>query len=365
MRLFLCTLLLFINATGLIADDNLLDFRKLRIPDSLNSVEQITKHLIEDVNTEKGRAKYIFSWVTKNIKYDPRFVYGADNVVSESDIVKKVLRRRKGVCQHYAILLKAMFTEADIESHVILGLARRHDGPLLETIHAWNAAKIDGEYLLLDPTFASGYVCENHFYSKYMKGYFLIEPKYFIETHIPFDPLFQFLDNPLSHHDFSNGDYDNLSEKGNWNCADTLIAEVKLAEYEKVERSNRRIMTSGGANIRTALYLEESIKLVSKLKYSHVVRDLTDQIKIYRQVLLAKKKNYEGIKEEDLRLVLRRIKHKLVDNVKLLNTIEAEDRLMNNLLESMKPKILKMIAAVHEEEKAIAKLLRNRKKAQV
>lgn len=363
MRLSFFFLLYILCISTLKADEFDIDMRKLRVPDSLNTAKQITRFLIEDLDTDREKAKYIFTWITKNIDYDPHFVYAEDKVVSVQEVVDHALKTKSAVCQHYAILLKTMFEEAKIETHVILGIARRIDGPVLDVIHAWNAAKIGGEYLMLDPTFASGYIYENKYFRKFMPGYFLIDPRTFIETHIPFDPVYQFLDNPLSHLDFINANYDKLSIKGDYNYADTLASELKLRNYQRVELSNKRVMRAGVTNLQTALYLEENIILVAELKYSHVMNDLNNQIRIYRQYLRDKENGFLGYEDRYLKMLLKEIKRSLNADADLLKTIETKDELMANLLFSAKPKINRMIIAIKEEEKVLRKIFRKRKKA--
>ena len=111
-----------------------------------------------------------------------------------------VLRNRVGVCQGYSNLFNELAKLAGLESAVVTGYAKgisyTPGERFSQTNHAWNAVRVDGEWKLLDVTWAAGY-------GKGVNGrlvtvmqfedyWFNTCPEEFIFTHFPEDESFQF-----------------------------------------------------------------------------------------------------------------------------------------------------------------------------
>lgn len=73
----------------------------------------------------------------------------------ETKEIQKILSERKGICQDYALLFKALVKEAGMDAYVIDGYNRR-DGALLPDPHEWCAAKVSGKWYMFDPTWGAG-----------------------------------------------------------------------------------------------------------------------------------------------------------------------------------------------------------------
>ena len=112
------------------------------------------------------------------------------------------------MCEDYSRLFKAMCDETGLESVMVTGNARdfykpyrnAHDNP-----HAWNAVKIDGEWYLLDATWAAGYTNPEvtKFTRKLMPGFFMTQPEWFVQGHFPDEEQWQLLDRPVDKKSFS------------------------------------------------------------------------------------------------------------------------------------------------------------------
>lgn len=69
--------------------------------------------------------------------------------------------------------------------------------------HAWNAARIKGQWYLLDSCWDAGNVSrESGFTKAYRTDYLLVPPAVMIQDHYPEDPNWQILAKPLSQGDF-------------------------------------------------------------------------------------------------------------------------------------------------------------------
>lgn len=128
--------------------------------------------LTENLTGEKEKCRAVFRWITNNIKYS--FKNFMDDPMS-------VFRKKMGVCAGYAALFKAMCEDVKITCLVISGEAgNEHDK------HAWNIVKLDGEWLIMDPTWAAGKVTNifaTEFKKDYDDSYWMAEYNYFVKTH--------------------------------------------------------------------------------------------------------------------------------------------------------------------------------------
>lgn len=109
-----------------------------------------------------------------------------------------VLDTKMAVCAGYAQLVKAIGDAAGLEVVVVVGKTRSTDG----LGHAWNAAKVDGKWYLLDATWDAGTVGGDTFNKSFGTRYLMTPPAVFLADHFPDDEKWQFVDEPLSMGDF-------------------------------------------------------------------------------------------------------------------------------------------------------------------
>jgi hypothetical protein len=124
-------------------------------------VDKVTQ-LISDKNTEREKAKAIYEWVATNIRY-VALEYGEGGY--EPHAVSEVFKNRYGDCKDQTCLLISMLRQAGIEAYpALIGtytVPVVSDIPMLQFNHCIGAAKIDNEYVFLDPiseTCPFGYV---------------------------------------------------------------------------------------------------------------------------------------------------------------------------------------------------------------
>ena len=184
---------------------------------------EIARKLTEPFKTDTEKARALFSWIAHNIRYDcekyryperVRFSGRTKEDVQreqekwEADQLKQTLRKKKGVCEDYSRLFKVMCDSVGLEAVIIDGNARQFFRPFRKlpkgTDHTWNAVKIDGQWRLLDPTWAAGYADEEvtKFTADYQPGYFMTSPAWFVQDHFPQDPKWQLLETPVGREAF-------------------------------------------------------------------------------------------------------------------------------------------------------------------
>jgi|GEM_PF-5015331 len=176
-------------------------------------IARTTAGIIANCTTDSAKAFAIFRWMTKNISYDvamlqngydyisviPQLPTSGNQVVYDSmymhHIATHVLKTKKGVCDGYARLYKAMCDEAGVSSYYTTGYARNLDfiGQPFNTRHAWNVVQYNGKSHLVDVTWASGFVENGKFTREYKPYYYDTPPLHFILDHYPSDTNDAFL----------------------------------------------------------------------------------------------------------------------------------------------------------------------------
>ncbi|MCM3576034.1 transglutaminase-like domain-containing protein [Mesobacillus subterraneus] len=139
---------------------------------------QLASEITAGKSTERDKAKAIYEYVAKTVAYDVEKLETDDFEWDDSAL--KTLDLKTGVCQDYSYLAIALLRASDIESRFVEGMAR---GGWWPSRHAWVEAKIDGEWITMDPTWGSGYVDDGKFVAKYDEKYFDPNMTEFEKTH--------------------------------------------------------------------------------------------------------------------------------------------------------------------------------------
>lgn len=142
-------------------------------PNASKKAAELTKKC----KTDAEKITAIFKYVAKTIKYDKDLVKNEEKriaagessfiVDSERDLnPDDILKAKKGVCEHYAVLMAAMLRSVGVPCKMVSGSMKKSDGTIGR--HAWVAVKPetgkldmkalgagmepDGEWVRLDPT---------------------------------------------------------------------------------------------------------------------------------------------------------------------------------------------------------------------
>lgn len=168
-------------------------------PESETSIESVAWYIAGREKDPVQRVKALHDYVADRIAYDAEALAAGHFPPQDA---KTVFERRTAVCAGYAALLAAMAEVVDVEMVVVVGDGRDGDGFFDGRGHAWNAVALDGQWHLIDATWDAGYVNGTTFTKNYGAGYFLTPPEVFVGTHMPDDPKWQLLAEPLSSGDF-------------------------------------------------------------------------------------------------------------------------------------------------------------------
>src|SRR5699024_1817985 len=109
----------------------------------IEEAERIT----DGLTTERDKAKAIYQFVAEHVSYDVKKF--KDDIFHPDDTASATLESGKGICQDYTFLALALLRSNDIEARYVQGYAGGR--------HAWVEAKLDGEWVEMDPTWGAGY----------------------------------------------------------------------------------------------------------------------------------------------------------------------------------------------------------------
>ncbi len=236
---------------------------------------------IKKIDFQEDTIKSVFDWITDNIDYDVKLLRKvtkqADPKMAESpdQRIKDVLKSKKGVCQHYSELFDAIVSQLGYESFVVTGYIKREGvGVDTEFGHAWNAVKFRGKWRLYDATWGAGGVRNGKKYVKKYKPQWLdVAPKEMIKTHIPFDPMWQLLEQPIS---FAQFDKDDLT-----------------SQYEESYDFEAQIQKHLSTDLQTEGTLQRIDEFNQDKKYNKLV---AHRVELMKKRIEVKKKNVEVMK---------------------------------------------------------------------
>lgn len=233
MKYFILLLLLIRVSIFGVAQDNAFETDQ-----KIKDIPEIHTHSTEAIaafinthftsNTDKVRAAY--TWVIHNIKYDTDSMYAINWNSGGSLKITEALRRRKGVCENFSGIFIDIVSKVGLQGVTIDGYTRQSN-VVNKTGHTWSAVNLDNTWYLFDPTWDMDRM---HDYR-----YFKISPGELANSHMPFDPLWQFNDNPITHREFQGGssgkDFKMI------NHTDSIKAFMRLSELEKLHAIVRRM----------------------------------------------------------------------------------------------------------------------------
>jgi len=358
-RYILITFFLFSIASVFSTDYAKIDKQALSVPKSLKTVDQIARSLTHGLSSPVDKSRAIYFWVSHNIKYDLDLLSSKKEYTNTSEILDEVLRDRQGVCQHYAELFHAICEVSGVKSYVITGYTRQNE-EIDKISHAWNAVLIDSKFYCIDATWASGHMENGKYRNEFDDRFFLVSPDEFIKTHMPFDPIWQFSDNPLSHKEFDKADFSDLKKSSDFNYADSIKVHMSLDPLEKLYRENRRIRQFGLTNplIRNLVAFNQQ-SIISQ-KFNSAVGLFNKGVVDYNEYILAKNKQFNAttMKDEDIlgMLLAARLKVESADD--LISRLNPDQPELTRTIREMRNSIAEVKNNLDKEDSFVKKYIK-------
>ncbi len=227
-------LMLFFSLPTFAQDFSKVDEIVSNYPKSFSKAEDLASKINHDFSKEEEKARAIYSWIAFNVKYDVKSYFSNSNVQPiaysyrteaekiekqnqiKLDLINKTFKSKLAVCQGYALLFEHLANLSGLESAFVTGNAKASANDIgklpTQSLHAWNAVKINGNWKLVDVTWGAGVVNPQKriFVPKFNDSYFFTEPEIFVLNHFPDDKkwiLGNFSEQDYAGFPFYYGDY--------------------------------------------------------------------------------------------------------------------------------------------------------------
>ncbi len=337
------------------------------IPDSLNMVDDISRYLTQNIESKHEKVRAIYIWISHNIKYDLKSKNKPLIYQDESELIVDVLSTRQGVCQHYSELFHSMCEVNDIVSYVISGYVRLPNGSIADLSHAWNGVVIDSKYYFIDVTWAAGYEQNNRYIYNFRDDYFLIEPQDFIETHMPFDPIWQFLSNPFSFIDFNNKNFVHSHFQNTYSYSDSIATFKSSDRLSQLEGANNRILASSITNQLIQEYVDQNKYHIATIKFNNAIDTLNFSIYAYNLYIEYKNQQFSRpeIADDQLIEIINDIETGIYEANKIFKSLGTDDPELNQLIIESRNRMPKLIADIEQEKAFIEEYISKAKPLRV
>lgn len=169
------------------------------------STSKLAYAITKDAKSDKDKVFAIYKWIASNISYDNELRLSSklqnEFYTSEENVIKKALERKMALCGGFAFLFKSLCEDVGVPAEVVHGFTKDYSGKIQKNKkpnHTWSAVKLNGQWQLLDITWAISYGTNN----KADDFWFLTKPTDFILSHFPEERKWTLLGNPISFSEF-------------------------------------------------------------------------------------------------------------------------------------------------------------------
>jgi hypothetical protein len=305
-------------------------------PRQARSAEKIAQYISSRFKSEDDRLRAAYSWVAQHISYDVSKMYTGIMYKHESEVVAQALKTCKTICFGYVVTLKAIADNLGIKIIAVQGYTK-NNGKVDVIPHSWCAVKYNDNWLLIDPTWSSGYLSSDVFHKKFNDKWFLVKPDTIIKSHIPFDPVWQFSYFPVNHNEFAAGVHADSVSSRSFSYPDTLKIIEQLPKKDRLVAENRRILSVEGNNHMISKHVERNKTEIQHLVHNEHVVVFNQAVVLYNEAAKLSNQN----KPEAA-------KPKLDEALKVINSIQNPDSNMSASIRDLKKTINNVKEKVEE-----------------
>lgn len=243
--------------------------------DTRTPVQQLTLRITENIANDSLKVAAIYKWITDNVAYDRQFrnrVEGDSTLTQEPDYV---VTNKKAVCVGYSKLFKEMCRITGIQAVTVEGFTKGDERYVDSDEHAWNVVNIHSNWYLIDATWGASSLLS-------AKKFFLADPSVFANTHLPHDPLWQLLKQPIGFDCFMYGKKCYDSNISQFNVRDTIQMWISLDSLTKNYNEATRILRYNPIDVRAMRQLAEYYShnaMEYFRQYAQIRQDIKDKIK--------------------------------------------------------------------------------------
>jgi Transglutaminase-like superfamily len=215
---------------------------------ALADLRVMARELNRQLKTDEEKARAAFYWITHNIGYDCDGYRDGTGIHEAEDVVKV----KRAVCSGYANVFKFLCDEFKVPCEIVEGFAigigvNKVQEDSLESNHAWNVVKINGNWKLIDATWAAGSAnrdCSKQ-YREFNEFYFFARPDSFILKHFPDSAKWQLLDKPLTAAEYVALVQTDRGRNQLFSTMDTVISRRvgETFRFQQLKTAERNIIT--------------------------------------------------------------------------------------------------------------------------
>ncbi len=222
-------------------------------------LEQLANDIMKSFRSEEDRFRAAFAWTAQNISYDLASLNDR-NLYDNRMLVINALQKRSALCEGYVAVLDSLSRLMKISTVKVPGYTR-WQRKLQPEPHLWLAVRLSGSWHLADPTWCSGSIVNGRYQAGYDISWFLVPPAKMIHTHMPYDPIWQLLPQPLSHTGFIQNNGSVL--QGDWQTSDSVEKFVRSTQMQQNVDELRRLRQGiSHKSLQTRIsFLEQAISI--------------------------------------------------------------------------------------------------------
>ena len=337
---------------------DLIDKKIAAIPiKSATSTDEIAKYINANFKTENDKIRAVFFYTTSNLSYDVANMFTVNSDETPQDRILKALKTKKGICWDYALIYNEIANLVGIKSVVIQGYTKQN-GKVDTMAHAWCASRIGNKWYLFDPTWGSGYVNNNKYTQKINNIHFKVEPSKMINSHIPFDYLWQFINYPITNQEFIIGKTQIDKTKKIFDFESEITKYESLPKMDQFFESAQRIEKNGLKNqliSQAYTYAKSSWnyerETENNTKFNQIVTLYNTAIVELNDFVYYRNNKFKPtITDEELKQKITSLKNKFLNCQELLNNLGKVDSGNLQNVNSMKSGLTGTLKQAEEQE---------------
>lgn len=262
----LLLLLFFISAIGYSQDFSRIDNIVKSYP-KYTQPQQLADKINKDFKNDASKVRAAFRWLTHNIRYDLEEYYKPKKVIEfrftteeerlqklqaiKDKIVEDAFLSKMGVCEEYAQSFKKIADLLGIEAEVIKGYVRNSAQEIgrvpRSTNHAWNAVKVNNKWMILDATWAAGYMYNGKWVKDFNEYFYDVDKQKIKRTHYPDSRKWKLLLDHGSLKDFYNQPiYSHGLLKNNIEVVSPTEGNVIISRSKNVQLTFKNLSATDG-----------------------------------------------------------------------------------------------------------------------
>ncbi len=329
------------------------------------TAEGLAQFLSSHYKTPQEKLKGLYDWLATNIAYDVQALARKPLYYEKQALIAQTLSSRKALCQGYAEVFQEVCAKMGVPAYVVTGFVvpRGMSQPMT---HAWCAAQLQGQWYLFDPTWGAGVVEKGVFISRANTRYFMVSPAKMIQTHMPFDPLWQLRTQPLTYSEFISSRGALPKPKPVFKFLDTLATYRSATEKAQLTGTIRR-MSSNPVIPAVVLdqlnHLKKNLSVIRENEtvdaYNAAVNTFNEGINALNQFIRYRNNRFLPARsDQELRLMASSCAGKFSETRRLLQQVNPADN--TNLflsLQNMEVSLEKAVAMVQKQEQFLHRYL--------